>query len=286
MSSKRKALGRGLGALIPGGVSEEGAATEPTNVVGIERVHPNPEQPRKYFDEDDLASLSDSIREHGVIQPLLVQPDRDGYRILAGERRWRASQLAGLTEVPIVVREVSKKDALAIALVENLQRVDLNPMEEAEGYHRLHEEFALTQDQIAQSVGKDRSTVANFMRLLRLSDKVQQLVRDGSISMGHARVLVTMEDPARQLEFARLVVAEGLSVRQLESMARRAVEGAPPPKPPAKGSVDPNLRALVDRLSKQFGTKVQFAGNAGRGKIVLEYYSPEEFDRLIEQLLS
>jgi ParB family transcriptional regulator, chromosome partitioning protein len=284
--SKRKALGRGLGALIPGSVLEDPGAIEDANVVPIERVHANPDQPRKHFDEDHLEELARSIGEHGIIQPLLVSPDRQGYRIIAGERRWRAAALAGLKEVPVVVREVTERESFAIALVENLQRVDLNPIEEAEGYRRLADEFAMTQDDIARSVGKDRSTVANLLRLLKLSEPVLMLVREGALSMGHARVLVTIADPKRQLALANQAIDNELSVRQMEALGREDQERPAVAKTPVVRHQDPNVRALLDKLTRQYGTKVHFGGDMNKGKIVLEYFSPEEFDRLIEQLLS
>lgn len=281
---KRKALGRGLGALIPGSEGGGGTATtEDRNTVPVESLFPNPHQPRKHFDEDELEELASSIREAGLMQPILVSPLDDGYQIIAGERRWRAVQLAGLTHVPVVIREVTEREALALAMIENLQRVDLNPLEEAEGYRRLADEFSLTQEEVARAVGKDRSTVANLLRLLKLDDAVQRMVRDGQLSMGHARVLVTIQDPKRQRELARLVVDQELSVRQMEALGRAA--GEQPKKKAGTTPADPNLRDLLDQVTRRFGTKVQFAGSPDKGKIVLEYFSAEEFDRLIEQLL-
>ncbi len=286
---QRKALGRGLGALIPGSDNEEtsvapsGAKTR----LPIEKLAPNPHQPRVDFDEEELDALTASIREVGLIQPILVSPEgEDTYRIIAGERRWRASQRAGLTEVPVVVREVTEREALAIALIENLQRVDLNPIEEALGYRRLQEEFGLTQEEVARNVGKERSTVANFLRLLKLDPTVQQLVREGQLSMGHARVLVTIQDPARQLDLANLAIDRELSVRQMEALGRASAEGAGDKAPVVSAfTSDPNVRDLLERMRRRFGTKVQVAGSNQKGKIVLEYFSADEFDRLIEQLL-
>lgn len=279
---KRKALGRGLGALIPSG--EEGGVdtVQERTIVPVESLSPNPHQPRKAFDEDELEELAASIREAGLMQPILVSPVPHGYQIIAGERRWRAVQKAGLTQVPVVIRDVTEREALALAMIENLQRVDLNPIEEAEGYRRLADDFELTQEEVARAVGKERSTVANLLRLLRLDPKVQEMVRGGELSMGHARVLVTIQEPGRQLELARVAIQKGLSVRQMEALCRAAGE---PRKKSAAQPADPNVRDLLEQITRRFGTKVQFAGSSDKGKIILEYYSSEEFDRLVEQLL-
>lgn len=284
---KRKALGRGLSALIPSATASQVVESQSVVTVSIHTIRANPHQPRKRFDEASLAELAASIKEVGLVQPILVTPAGDGYQIVAGERRWRAAQLAGLDEVPVIVREVGEQEAFALALIENLQRVDLDPIEEATGYQRLATEYGLTQEQIAQAVGKDRATVANLMRLLKLPQSVQRLVSEGKLPMGHARVLVGLADPAKQIELANLAVEKDLSTRQMESLGR-AVQRASSKlgEPIAKTPPDPNERDLIERLKRRFGTKVRIAGNPRRrGKIILEYYSSEEFDRIIEQLL-
>jgi ParB family chromosome partitioning protein len=281
---KRKALGRGLGALIPGGGGDTSPSTEGQKSVGLDRIRANPAQPRKSFDEDELESLAASIRESGLMQPIVVRTQGDGFEIIAGERRWRAAQRAELKEVPIVIREASEREVLVMALVENLQRVDLNPIEEAEGYSRLAEEFKMTQDDVARSVGKDRTTVTNLLRLLKLAPPVQQLVRDGKLAMGHARAIAAIEDKQRQIALATLAVEKELSVRQVETMIREAATEKKETKTPAK-ITDPNLRDVIERLKRSFGTKVSLNGQPDRGRLVFEYYTSEEFERLLERLL-
>ncbi len=280
----RRALGRGLGALIPGGGGDIAPPSEGQKNVGLDLIRANPSQPRKQFDEDELESLAASIRESGMMQPIVVRPQGDGYEIIAGERRWRAAQRAELKDVPIIVREASEREVLVMALVENLQRVDLNPIEEAEGYSRLAEEFKMTQDDVARSVGKDRTTVTNLLRLLKLAPPVQQFVRDGKLAMGHARAIAAIEDKPRQIALASLAVQKELSVRQVEALIRDAAAEKKEAKTPTK-IADPNLRDVIERLKRSFGTKVSMSGQPDRGKLVFEYYTAEEFDRLLERLL-
>lgn len=280
----RKALGRGLGALIPGGPADEPAGSEGQKTVRIDAVRANPKQPRKQFSENELVELASTIEKIGIMQPIVVRPQGDGYEIISGERRWRAAQRAGLRDVPVVVREASEREVLTMALIENLQRVNLNPIEEAEGYHHLSESFGFTQEQIAEAVGKDRATVANLMRLLRLAPMVQQWVRDGALSMGHARAIAAVDDKGRQSALAKQVIDKGLSVRQLEALLRE--QTAEPKDKKAAAIADPNLRDVVERLKRSFGTKVSFSGKADKGKLTFEYYSADEFDRLLEKLLS
>jgi ParB family chromosome partitioning protein len=284
---QRKALGRGLGALIPGGSSDDAPASgggEGPKVVAIDAIRANPKQPRKHFADDELQELSDTIGKVGLMQPIVVRPQGDGYEIISGERRWRASQRAGLREVPIVIRDATEREVLTLAMIENLQRVNLNPLEEAEGYQRLAEEFGYTQEQIAAAVGKDRSTVTNLMRLLKLAPTVQQWVRDGALSMGHARAIAAVDDKGRQTALAKQVIEKGLSVRQLEALLRAQAEEKKD-SGPAGRIADPNLRDVIERLKRSFGTKVTFSGKAERGKLVFEYYSAEEFDQLLDKLL-
>jgi ParB family chromosome partitioning protein len=247
----------------------------------------NPRQPRRRFSEKALEELADSIREVGVLQPLLVRRTERGYELIAGERRLRAARKAGLTEVPVVVRASSDLDQLEMALIENLQREDLSPIEEAQGFSRLANEFALTQEQIAKRVGKDRSTVANLMRLLSLPQLVQEMIGSGAISMGHARALLPLEDPRRQETLAQKIEKEALSVRQVEALVRsmtgsgaakgrRGIDNSPK---------DANLRHLAEELQRGLGTKVEILSRGKAGDIRIHYYTPEDLKRVVDRLL-
>jgi len=289
-------LGKGLGALIPEHQQYFDSSKNPADVgdsitiVPLARLKPNPDQPRKTFPDSSIDELAESIRKHGLLQPILAEPASGGdYIIVAGERRFRAAGRAGLTEVPVIVRSVSSEKRLQLSLIENIQREDLNPMEEARAYHSLMEITGYTQEQVAEAVGKNRSTVANALRLLRLSEAMQTAVRDGSISAGHARSLLAIaEDGAREALFAR-IVAEGLSVRQAElavqelsgsGVGRKAGKG----RKAAKGgdALDPDLRALCELLIERFGTKVEIRGDMKRGSIIVEYYSSDDLQRILE----
>jgi ParB family chromosome partitioning protein len=290
--NKRRALGRGLAALIPGA-----AAPPPPAVANlgrdyflcpIEEVVRAPDQPRQTFDEESLQELAASIREQGVIQPLIVrQADGGGYVIIAGERRWRAAQRAGLRQIPVIVKEATPAQAFELALVENLQRDDLNPIEEAEAYRRLSEEFGYTQEQLAQRVGKERSSVTNSLRLLRLPEAVRAMCASGQIQMGHARALLGCESEAAILRLARTVAARGLSVRQTEDAVRRQRGGG---KRAAKGGkgAEPSasVRDLESRLRRALGTKVKVVQRTAQaGHLQIDYASLDELDRLLERLL-
>ena len=289
-------LGKGLGALIPEHQQYFDSSKNPADVgdsitiVPLARLKPNPDQPRKTFPDSSIDELAESIRKHGLLQPILAEPASGGdYIIVAGERRFRAAGRAGLAEVPVIVRSVSSEKRLQLSLIENIQREDLNPMEEARAYHSLMEITGYTQEQVAEAVGKNRSTVANALRLLRLSEAMQTAVRDGSISAGHARSLLAVaEDGAREALFAR-IVAEGLSVRQAElavqelsgsGVGRKARKG----RKAAKGgdALDPDLRALCELLIERFGTKVEIRGDMKRGSIIVEYYSSDDLQRILE----
>ncbi|GAB4229761.1 MAG: ParB/RepB/Spo0J family partition protein [Acidobacteriota bacterium] len=278
---KRQALGKGLDALLP---ASSGRSSPIVNVP-ISQVAPNPYQPRMQFPDEELETLAASIRERGLLQPIIVRPTAEGYEIIAGERRWRAAQRAGLMEIPALIKDVSEQDLLELALVENVQRADLSPIEEAQAYRLLADEFGLTQEEIAKRVGRSRSAVANLMRLLQLPAEVQAMVLAGELSMGHARALVTAPRRA-QVSLARQAVQEGWSVRQMEDRVRSgAKEGRKEPRPPRP--TDPNLRAAEERLEKHFLTKVEIRPNMNRGgTIVIHYYSEEELDRLYETLIS
>ena len=282
---KRPALGKGLSALIPD--APEAPRSSPIEL-DIERLTPNSLQPRGQFDDARLDDLAQSIKANGVIQPIIVRRVGDGYHIIAGERRWRAAQKAGLTRVPVVVREVrvgNERSVLEIALVENIQRENLNPIDEALAYRRLVDDFALTQEQIASSVGKDRTTVANFLRLLKLPDEVRADVAAGTLSMGHARALLSLTSEADQRRVARDVVNRSLSVRETESIVRKAVEtkAAAEPKSP-DASQDVHTRAAEERPRLHFGTRVRIVRQGAKGRIEIDFGSEDELIRLFEQL--
>lgn len=294
--TKRKALGRGLSALLP---SSPAPAPKPAPAparrdyfkAAIEEVYPSPEQPRKRFSDIELAELADSIRAHGIIQPLIVRErpasGGGGFYLIAGERRWRAAQRAGLHEVPVVVQDVEPAAAFERALVENLQRSDLNPIEEAEAFHRLVEEFGHTQEQIAERVGKERSTVANALRLLKLPPAVRQQVEDGKLGMGHARALLGLDTAADMENAARMVVARGLSVRATEQMVRKRLTGGSTRASATAKKKSAAVRDLEERLTKSLGTRASLVEDPkGMGGIVqLRYADLDDLDRLLERLL-
>jgi len=282
---KRPALGKGLSALIPD-------ATEPRLgplEVDIDRIVPNSFQPRRQMDDGRLDDLARSIKSNGVIQPIVVRRMGDRFHIIAGERRWRAAQKAGLNRVPVVVREIvagQERSLLEMALIENIQRENLNPIDEAQAYRRLTEEFQLTQDDVAAAVGKDRATVANFLRLLKLPEDVRADVATGNLSMGHARALLSLPRESDQRRLARDVIARSLSVRETESLVRKSVEteGRKPAEEPAKAPVDVHTRAAEDRLKLLLGTKVRIVRQGQRGRIEIDFASEAELIRIFDQL--
>ena len=278
---KRPALGKGLSALIPD--SFEPISSSPM-AVDIDRLTPNELQPRGHMDPAALEELSQSIASNGIIQPIVVRKVGDRFHIIAGERRWRAAKLAGLRQVPIVVRDVApgaEKSLLEVALIENIQREDLNPIEEALAYRRLADQFEMTQEAIATAVGKDRVTVANTLRLLKLPEDIRAEVASGALSMGHARALLALPDEAEQRRLARDVVARGLSVRETETLAKRPSEPLAPTKPPA---ADVHTRAAEDRLRLVLGTRVRIVRHGTRGRIEIDFGSEDELIRIYEQL--
>ena len=287
MADKRRpALGRGMAALLSNAAPPPSAAAAAPGrallSLPVEAVERNPKQPRKRFEEKALEELAASIREHGVVEPILVRRDGARYRILAGERRWRAAQRAGLKEVPAVVREASEREAFELALVENLQREDLNAVEEAEAYEVLVEDHGLTQDAIAQRVGKDRSTVANALRLLRLPGEVRDLVKDGRLDMGHARALLALEGEEAIRRAAQRVVREGLSVRATEALVRQLTRKEAPARNPAE---TPAIRALATRLQRRLGTRCRvLPRSAVAGKLEVEYTSLDELDGILAKI--
>ena len=282
--AQRKALGRGLNALLGTPDPESDQLRE----IDVERILPNSHQPRKNFDEDGLNELANSIRAHGVVQPIVVRPLQDGFfQLIAGERRWRASQRAGLSRIPAVVRETGEHAALEIALIENLQREDLNPIEEAQAYERLIVEFGLTQEEVARRVGKNRATIANMLRLLKLPSEVQQWLRENQLSTGHAKALLSLSDLNAILDSARKIIQGNYSVRQAEMLVSRYGKPASDRDEPGDGSevLDPNVKAAIHALEQALGTKVSIPENGGRGKIEIHFYSFEEMNRLYEGLL-
>lgn len=294
---KKRGLGRGLSALLP--TSAPSAADRAAPVADraephrgrpltaeIEDVYPGPEQPRRRFDDTELEELAASIKTHGIIMPLVVRPRAGGgYFLIAGERRWRASQRAGLRQVPIIVQDVSPQSAFERALVENLQRSDLRPIEEAAAFQRLADEFHLTQEQIAERVGKDRSTIANSMRLLKLPAQVREMVEDRALSMGHARALLGLATDAEIETCARAVAAKGLSVRATEALVKRALRG-PEPEPARPAPKPAAVRDLEERLTRSLGGPVTISqDNPTKGEIRIQYLSLDHMDQLLDKLL-
>lgn len=270
----KKGLGKGLGALLGTEEVENGGILE----VRIGDVEPNANQPRKTFDDERLAALAESIKQHGVVQPLIVQQDGDTYRIVAGERRWRAARLAGLEKVPVIVRDLSDRQVMEVALIENLQREDLNPIEEAEAYEKLISEFGMKQEEVASIVGKSRPAITNSLRLLSLNDEIKSRVISGEISSGHARALLSLDDAKLRLKAMQEIIDKSLSVRETERLIKQLTT---PKKQKAKKVPDAEYQAIEERFREIFGTKVRIMSNKNNGKILIEYYSPEELDRII-----
>lgn len=280
----RKALGRGLGALLSSDRTID-LGSEPTEV-DLDSIVPGSMQPRTHFDEASLQSLAESIRSHGIVQPLLVRRRGDGYELIAGERRWRAAKLAGLEKVPVVVKEVPDDSLLEIALIENIQREDLNPIEEAQAYKKLIETVGLTQEALASRVGRDRSYITNYLRLLRLSDDLQQLVIDRRLSTGHARTLLALTHVDLQRRMARKIIDDGLSVRATELLVQTSSEGKPAKKSPASQADDPNIRAAESKLRRALGTQVKIMQTAeGKGKIEISFFNTRDLDRVYSLIM-
>ncbi|HUG16265.1 MAG TPA: ParB/RepB/Spo0J family partition protein [Thermomicrobiales bacterium] len=281
MTGRRSGLGRGLESLIPGGDVGQSA----TQFVDVDSLEPNPLQPRIRWDETQLAALADSIREHGIIQPIVVTRGRGAkpYQIIAGERRWRAAQRAGLRTTPVLVREATPSQILEIALVENIQRSDLNPIEEALAYRHLTDEFGLKQSEIAERVGKSRPAIANTMRLLTAPAPIREAVANEDISAGHARALLAVDEPGRQVALLELVLARGLSVRETEALAQRS----PAPKRPARPrTVDVETRAIERELQRAFGTNVAITRGKDGGRITISFHSDEELNAILGRMLT
>ena len=280
----RKALGRGLGALLSSDRTID-LGSEPTEVE-LDSIVPGSMQPRTRFDEASLQSLAESIRSHGIVQPLLVRRHGDGYELIAGERRWRAAKLAGLARVPVVVKEVPDDSLLEIALIENIQREDLNPIEEAQAYKKLIETVGLTQEALASRVGRDRSYITNYLRLLRLPDDLQQLVIEGRLSTGHARTLLALTHVDLQRRMARKIIDDGLSVRATELLVHKTSEEKQAKKSAASHVDDPNVRAAESKLRRALGTQVKITQTAeGKGKIEISFFDARDLDRVYSLIL-
>jgi len=280
---KKMALGKGLGALIPG-IEKEEEAKPDYFYCDIDLIRPNRFQPRVSFSEDDLQELADSIKTQGVLQPLLVRNDEAGLELIAGERRLRAAKRAGLTQVPVVIKRVTDDKLLEMSLVENIQRENLNPIEEAEAYHRLISQLNLTQDQASTRVGKSRSAVANFLRLRQLPDQIKDSITDGTLSMGHARALLGAETSAQQLAAWRAVVSKRLSVRETENLVRRLKSETKKPQVSKNRSEQIYLTSLAEDLSRHLGTKILIKKDGQKGKVEIEFYSNDDLERLIDRL--
>lgn len=292
MTPKNKRLGAGLDTMIPrkkdSGKKDTGIDVNSLTEIDINKIEPNASQPRKKFNEDTLQELADSIKQHGLIEPLIVQESKNGfYEIIAGERRWRASRMAGVKQVPVVIKEYSSREVVEIALIENIQREDLNPIEEANAYKRLIEEFELKQDEVAESVGKSRTAITNFLRLLKLDERVQEMLVDEKIKNGHARALISLPKE-QQYDAAMKVFDENLSARETESYVKKLLKGDTDTKP-KKQSLEnqAEFAQLEEQMKQVIGSKVLInRKNNDKGKIEIEYYSKDELDRIVEMLMN
>lgn len=287
--TKKRGLGKGLGALIPPGSSRarssDGASSSGSVEMPVERISPNPHQPRQVMRQDELQELANSISEHGLIQPLVVtQAGPNQYQIIAGERRWRASQLAGLTHVPVVIKETTPQQMLELAIVENIQRADLNPLEEAQAYAQLMAEFGLTQEAVAERVGKSRTAVANTVRLLNLPDEIKAALAEGKITEGHARAILGLKKQRDQLLMLAVIISKGLNVRQTELQVRQMLAGdsAKPKRPP----LSPHDKAMLARFESELGTKVELTRTEEEsGRLTIHFYSQEELQAIFSAIL-
>jgi len=284
MVTKRMALGKGLGALIP---EPEEKEERRFFYCGIEEIRPHRAQPRKHFDESKLLELAETIKEKGILDPLMVRRVEDGYELIAGERRWRAAQKAGLKEVPVIVREADDREVLELSLIENLQREDLNPLEEAEGFRELIEKFNVSHEEVSKRVGKDRTTITNALRLLKLSPEIQNHLIQNRITAGHARAILSLESREKQKELCEVILQKDLSVREAEALAKRWSEKSKkkPTTEKKKEELLAQLQSLQDALRQHLGTKVRIQSKGKKGKIEIEYYSHEDLERVVETIL-
>lgn len=279
-STTRKALGKGLSALLK---DRETSADSEVRELDIDLLEPNRFQPRQVFSEPKLEELARSIQMHGFVQPIVARKAGERYQIIAGERRWRAAQRLGMLRVPVVIKTISDEQLLEVSLIENIHRENLNPIEEAKAYHRLAHEFGLTQEEVAQRTGKDRSTITNFLRLLKLPKEIQLLVLEEKLSMGHARALLAIEGLPEQKTLADKALQHGWSVRQVEKQIALSKKFKPKSEP--KKRVDPNVKAAVEKMERYLGTRVRIIARGKKGRIEIDYYSPEELQRLYECLV-
>jgi ParB family chromosome partitioning protein len=277
MAAKRSALGKGLGALIP--EVETVQTNDGVVEVDINDIEPNEEQPRKKFDDEKMQELAESIKEHGVVQPVIVKKQGDTYKLIAGERRWRAARIAGLKKIPVITRDFTEKEIMEISLIENIQREDLNPMEEALAYKKLLDEFKLTQEEISQRIGKSRPAVANILRLLNLDERVKNYVMDDVLSQGHARPIGALSDKNMQYEVAKKVIDESLNVRQTEKLVKVFLKGK---KQKHTKRLEPHLTEIQEQLKNILGTKVSISYGRKKGKIEIEYYSNDDLQRIMD----
>lgn len=275
----KKGLGKGLGALIP--MLEE---KDEKNVqeIEIDKIRPNDRQPRKNFDEEKIKELASSIKEHGVLQPVILRKISGGYELVAGERRWRAAKLAGIKKIPAVVKDLTDAEVMQIALIENLQREDLTPLEEALAYKKLMEEFGMTQEELATRIGKSRSQIANTVRLLNLEEEIQEMINQGKITAGHARALLSVPDAKERIKLAKRIAEENYSVRETEEMTKVLSVKAGKGAGKRKEEINPALIHVTEQLQKALGTKVKIKGSEKRGKIEIDFYSEDELERIIE----
>ncbi|WP_027626059.1 ParB/RepB/Spo0J family partition protein [Clostridium lundense] len=282
--SKKFGLGKGLGALIPENINEDIPSDNNVNELSIDLIRPNSEQPRKNFDEEGIIQLSQSIQEHGLIQPIIVKSENNIYTIVAGERRWRAAKLAGLKKIPVIIMDLSDKEVLEISLIENIQRQDLNPIEEAKAYKKLIYEFKLTQEELSKRLGKSRTAIANCLRLLNLDDRVQEYLIDGVISEGHGRAILALSDKELQYKVSQTIIDENLSVRETEKIIRDLVNTKSNDNKKSDKSDNPYYIDIKNRLEEFFGTKVQINSKKNKGKIEIQYYSEEDLQRILDIL--
>ena len=286
MAAKPRGLGKGLNAIIGTDIVSEVIDRPRAIEIPVDRLSPNPFQPRRSFTEEGLEQLAESIRHHGVLQPIVVRPSGDGYQLIAGERRWRAAQIAGLQRIPAVVRELDDPGMVQVALIENLQREDLNPIEEASAYRRLMDEFDMTQEQLSNAIGRSRPAIANAVRLLNLPAEIQRAVEERRLSEGHARCLLAISDQGDQLKVAAEIIANGLNVRQAEELVKRTTQNVSRETIRRRTSdEDPDAVRLTQRLGERLGTRVKLSGSVSKGKLEIDYYSAEDLDRILEIIL-
>ena len=286
MAAKPRGLGKGLNAIVGADIVNEVIDRPRAIEAPVDRLSPNPFQPRRSFTQESLEELAESIRRHGVLQPVVVRPSGDGYQLIAGERRWRAAQIAGLRRIPAVVRELDDTGMVQVALIENLQREDLNPIEEASAYRRLMDEFSMTQEQLSSTIGRSRPAIANAVRLLNLPTEIQRAVEERKLSEGHARCLLAISDQEDQLKVAAQIIANGLNVRQAEELVKGTTRNVSRETIRKRASEeDPDAVRLTQRLGERLGTRVKLSGSVRKGKLEIEYYSTEDLDRILEIIL-